>query len=44
MVRNKNGYFTIFNFRLQLHCPLKWGRRENVTPNVFEYKKKEKNG
>jgi hypothetical protein len=23
------------------HYPLKWGRRENVTPNVFGFKKKE---
>lgn len=41
MVRNKNGYFNIFNFRLWPHYALKWGRGENVTPSVFEYKTKE---
>lgn len=40
--RNKNEYFTIFNFRLQSRYPLKWGRREHVTPNVFRIQKERK--
>lgn len=42
-VRNKNVYFNIFNFRLRPHYPLKWARRDNVTPPMYSNIKR-KNG